>query len=122
MIRRGDQDGIHILALQHATEVLDGVRRLAALVLTDGHALGERVVIDIANDRALHFRVQEETFQIPLPHPAAADDTDADFVIGPGFARPGHPDERSAERARRQTGQSGFAEEVSPRNLLHSLK
>src|SRR5881394_2375011 len=94
MVRGGDGDGIHILALEQLSDVAEGLygHAFVALLLL---LLAQDGVVDVAqagDAAALHL---PESFQVALPAPAKADHGDADVVIGardlgPGTRGPGH--------------------------------
>ena len=42
------------------------------------------------------LEVEEEAFEVPLPHAAAADEAEPDLIVGAGFCGAGGPEERPA--------------------------
>ena len=122
MIRRGDQNHVHVLAVEHAAKIFHRVRGFAALILANGHALGELGVVHVADHAALNFRIQEKAFQVHLALTAAADEAETDFVIRARFARADTADEWRTKSPRRQCGERALADEFSPIDHLHIKK
>src|SRR6266496_595164 len=82
MIGSGNQHGIDVLAIQDAAKVFNGVRLPAALLLTNLGCFAEHGVIDIANHRAIEFRVEKKTLEVPAPHSATADEAEPNLLAG----------------------------------------
>lgn len=112
MVRRGDDDRVDVAGVQEPAEVLVLGHHAAARV-GQGRRLPEEGLVDVADGHAGDVGL----FQEPLPHrppaSAAADETDADPVVGaedPAAAQGGR-------HARRGRG----AHEVPPRRSRHGV-
>ena len=69
---------------------------LPRFLLADLDALGDAGVVHVADHDAIHFRVEEEAFEVALAHAAAADEAEPDLVVGAGFGGASGADERPA--------------------------
>ncbi len=110
VVGRGNEHHIHVLAVEHAAEVLHRVRLLAAPLLANLHALGDLRIVHVADDDTIHLGVEEEAFEVALTHAAAADQAEPDFAVGRRFGGADGADERRGEAAdgqRREAGSQG---------------
>jgi hypothetical protein len=124
VVRRGDDDGIDVLAVEHLPEVAG--RELRLLVELLGHRRGgpgHLAVVDVAQRHQLRAGLQHVA-EIAVAHAAAANQRDADPAIGPGHAplrlrRHGLDQARGyTERACRASG--GLREESTSCSAHHS--
>jgi hypothetical protein len=50
-------------------------------------------VVDVANHNTVDFRVKKKAFEIPLPHSAGTNETQADLIVRAWFAGANGADE-----------------------------
>ena len=124
MVGRGDEHHIHILAIEHAVEVLHRIGFPAALLLANLDPFGDPRFVHVADHDAVHLGVEEETFKVALSHAAAADQAEADLVVWARFGGADGPDKGGGETVEgdgRQTGsQGGFTQELAAGDRCHN--
>jgi hypothetical protein len=105
VIRRRDNDGVDILPIQRRAKVAGGVRPVAPLLLNQLHRLRHHRVVHIAEHGAFDLGVQEESREIPAPHPAAANQAHAHLgICGHGLAGRAGNHKAAVQSSRRQRG------------------
>jgi hypothetical protein len=124
MIGCGNQHHIDIFPVEDSAEILDGIGFSAALFFANLDTFGQVRVVHIADDCAVNFRIEKETFEIPLPHTAATDQTQTDFAAGTRFGGADRPDEGGGQAAQSQwreaNGEGGSAQEFATGHLAHN--
>ena len=117
MIRRRDQDYVHIFAVQHAAKIFYDFWPFISFILANLDALGAVGIVNVANDRAVNFRVQKKTFQVTAPHPARTDQPKPDLFAGRRLARTQGSEKWKTEAPCNQWssagGQNGFIQEFA---------
>ena len=112
VIRRGDEDDINVLPIQHAAEILYRIGLFPSGRRTNLQTLRGHGFIHVGDNHTVHFRIAEETLQVAAAHAAGTDEPKADFVVGAGFARADRTDERPGEGGR-ANGECGVADELT---------
>ncbi len=82
MVRRADDHGIDVLALQQLTEVLVDVRLAAVFLLHVGGVRRDMAFVHVAERRDLDTRLAHERAHVRGAHTAAADQTEDDLLVG----------------------------------------
>lgn len=123
MVRRGNNHGVEIVAVENTAKILRAFRPMLPLLLDDLNSFRDLGVIHVANHGEIHFGVGEKRGEIAPAHSAAADDTDANFVIrADGGLRFAGTQNQSAERRHRGGSKSGFFQKFSASERVHSCE
>jgi hypothetical protein len=95
VIRRGDDDGVDVLAGEELAEVAVGLAAFEGGVLVLAVALGDGLLgvltavgIDIADGDDLDFFATEEVVEVTAVHLAVADEAEREALAGGSFSAP----------------------------------
>jgi hypothetical protein len=107
MVGCGNQHNVNVLTVQYTAKILHITGLFASLLLANFKSLGEHGIIHVAQNGAIDFRVEEETFEIPTAHPSATDQAQPDLFIRAGFAGPSDAEKRRGDSSQSQSGGQG---------------
>jgi len=98
MIRRGNEDHVHVLAIKHTAKILNGVGLGAFILGAEIEGFGQMRIVHVADHGAIHFGIEEKCGDVAAAHAAATDEAEAYFVVRAWLAGARRADERTGER------------------------
>ena len=89
VVRRGDQDGVHPLVVEHLAQVFDGPGGLLRPVLDELGRGRQTVAVHVADVGDLDVVPRGQRAEVVRPHAAGADDAEDDLAAVGGRSRGG---------------------------------
>ena len=123
MIGCGDEYPVDVGAIEHMPEVLVALRFLACPFFDNPLGLLVARDVDIAHGRHFAVGVVAQRFEVPAPHPAMADQRNANAVVRPDGMRVRRAESRPGRGARARSFSESLQESSSAQRwfLAHRI-